>query len=237
MKINKVIQSYKLTGACETHPDLVYLYCPFHNQSHLTVETDEYKTINEAVRTELKVQGSRFIASVSPSSTKLAAEEFIARTKKKFHDATHNCYAYRCGTGGTLYRFNDSGEPSGTAGKPILAAIDKAGLTDVCVVVTRYFGGTKLGVGGLIRAYGEAAEQTLSSAEQVTRFVYDTFRASFPHSLISNVMHVASKCGAKIADTIYDEEVHLELVVRRSKAGEFHSQLVDHTGGNIRFTP
>ena len=201
------------------------------------METDEYRTINGQARFELKVQGSKFIASVLPSRTKPEAEEFVVLTKKQYHDATHNCYAYRCGTERSLFRFNDDGEPSGTAGKPILAAIDKAGLTDVCVIVTRYFGGTKLGVGGLIRAYGEAAEQALSASEQVTRYVYDAVRVSFPHSRISNVMHVASRCGARIVDTVYDEEVHLVLEIRRSQAEKLHSQLVDHTSGNIRFTP
>jgi uncharacterized YigZ family protein len=196
--------------------------------------SDEYKTIQAEVQVESKVQSSRFIASASPSSTKSEAEEFIARRKKRYHDATHNCFAYRCGTDGSQYRFNDDGEPSGSAGKPILAAIDKFGMTDVVIVVTRYFGGTKLGVGGLIRAYGDAAEQALASTRQITRYILDLFRISFPHSHISNVMHVTSKCGARIVDTVYDEEVHLVLEIRKSKAEELRSSLVNHTSGNVR---
>lgn len=200
------------------------------------MESDKYKSIKGQVRVESKVQGSRFIASVSPTITKPEAEEFVARMKKQYYDATHNCFAYRCGTDGSLFRFNDDGEPSGTAGRPILAAIDKAELTDICVVVTRYFGGTKLGVGGLMRAYGQAAEQVLSASEQVICFVYDSIRVSFPHPRISNVMRVVSKCGARIVDTVYDEEVRLVLEIRRSKAEELRSLLVEHTSGNIRFT-
>lgn len=196
--------------------------------------SDEFKTLKGEVRAELKVQGSKFITTAVPSTTKEEAEEFITRLKKQFHDATHNCYAYRCGTDGGQFRFNDDGEPSGTAGKPILAAIDKFGLTDVCLVVTRYFGGTKLGVGGLIRAYGEAAQQALTTGETLTMYVLETLRVSFPHSHISNVMHVTSKCGARIADTTYDEEVHLVLEIRKSKAEELRSLLVNHTNGNIR---
>lgn len=200
----------------------------------MSAESDEYKTIKKEVRAELKVQGSKFIATALPSATKLEAEEFVARLKRHYHDATHNCYAYRSGTDGTQFRFNDDGEPSGTAGKPILAAIDKPGLTDVCVVVTRYFGGTKLGVGGLIRAYGDAAEHVLASAEHMTKYLLDSFRVSFPHSHISSVMHVTSKCGARIVDTLYDEEVHLVLEIRKSKAEELRSSLVNHTSGSVR---
>ena len=199
--------------------------------------SDEYTTINTGVQVESKIRGSRFIASAMPSITTSEAEEFVARLRKQYHDATHNCYAYRCGTDGSRYRFNDDGEPASTAGKPILAAIDRAGLTDVCVVVTRYFGGTKLGVGGLIRAYGNAAEQCLASAEHVTKYLLDSFRVSFPHSHISNVMHVTSKCGARIAETVYDEEVHLMVEIRKSKSEELRSLLMNHTSGNIRFMP
>ncbi|MBM2841498.1 MAG: hypothetical protein HW412_2026 [Bacteroidetes bacterium] len=102
------------------------------------------------------------------------------------------------------------------------------------VVVTRYFGGTKLGVGGLIRAYSDAAELALQSSQQITKYVVDSFRISFPHSHISNVMHVASKCNARILDTLYDEEVHLVLETRKSKSEELRSLLVNHTSGNVR---
>jgi putative IMPACT (imprinted ancient) family translation regulator len=107
-------------------------------------------------------------------------------------------------------------------------------LTDVCVVVTRYFGGTKLGVGGLIRAYGDAAEHVFASTEQVTKYLLDAFSVSFPHAHISTIMHVASLCGARIVETAYDEEVHCVLEIRKSKAGELRSSLVNHTGGNVR---
>jgi putative IMPACT (imprinted ancient) family translation regulator len=107
------------------------------------------------------------------------------------------------------------------------------------VVVTRYFGGTKLGVGGLIRAYGNAAEEALASAVQITKYKVDVARVSFPHSYISNVMHVASKCGARIVDTTYDEEVHLVLEIRKSKAEELRLLLLNQTSGNVsvRQTP
>lgn len=198
--------------------------------------TDEYKTIEIEVHAETRVRGSRFIAAASPVSTKEAAEQFMARIRKSHHDAAHNCHAYRLGFDAQQFRYNDNGEPNG-AGKPILTAIDKHGLTNTIVVVTRYFGGAKLGVGGLARAYGDAAEQVLSSAKIVTRYHFDHIRVSFPHSCISNVMHVISKSGARIIDTVYDEEVHLEIEIRQSRAAELKAALVEHTSGNIRLTP
>lgn len=195
--------------------------------------TDEFKTLKGEVHAETKVQGSRFIATAAPFTTRAEAEEFIARLRKAHFDATHNCYAYRLGHVGDVFRFNDDGEPSGTAGKPILAAIDKFGLTDIAVVVTRYYGGTKLGVGGLIRAYSGTAEKALASAEHLTKYILETFDATFPHSHISSVMHVVSKLDARILETTYDEDVHLKIAIRQSKAEALKSALIDQTGGNI----
>ncbi len=202
----------------------------------MTALTDEYRTIARGAEAGFKVQDSKFIASASPSTTKTQAEEFVAGLKKLRHDATHNCFAYRCGVDGATFRFNDDGEPSGTAGKPILVAIDKFGLTDIVVVVTRYFGGTKLGVGGLRRAYSDAAERALASASLLTRYAVEELRVSFPHSHIGKVMHVASRCGAKILDTQYDEEVHVVLEIRRSRREDLRSLLMNQTNGNLRFT-
>jgi uncharacterized YigZ family protein len=198
---------------------------------------DEFKTIKSEARAETKVHGSRFIATALPVSTKAEAEQFLAGIRKEFRDSTHNCFAYRVGTDGTQFRFGDDGEPSGSAGKPILATIDKFELTDIIVVVTRYFGGTKLGVGGLVRAYGDAAEQALSKAEKLTKYKTEIIEATFPHSHIGNVMHVVSKIGAKIVDTMYDEDVHAKLEIRLSNVEELKSLLVNQTNGNINLKP
>lgn len=197
--------------------------------------TDESKTIAAEVRIVWKVHGSRFIATAVPVKTAEQAREAIRRLKKEFHDATRNCSAYRLGIQGEESRSSDDGEPAGSAGKPILAALDKFGLTDLVVVVTRYFGGSKLGVAGLARAYGGAAEQALGSAVSVIHYMTETVHAAFPHSHISQVMHVVSKLDAKIADTWYDEEVHVRLEVRRSRAADLKAALFDQTRGNIEF--
>jgi uncharacterized YigZ family protein len=197
------------------------------------MKMDEFKTIRRRVRTEIKVQGSRFIATAASVSSKQEADRFVEEMRKEFHSATHNCYAYRIGTDTHQFRFNDDGEPAGTAGKPILASIDRLVLTDIVIVVTRYFGGTKLGTGGLARAYAEAAEGVLAGADHVTKYRMGILRASFPHSQVGNVMRAVSRAGARIVDTVYDEEVHVQLEIRRSLLEDLRSLLVESTSGNI----
>jgi len=195
---------------------------------------DQYTTIEGPKRGEIKVRGSRFIASVQPVTSRDEAERVLRNTRHEFFDATHHCYAYRLGPDGADFRAVDGGEPSGTAGKPILAAIDRGGYTNILLVVTRYFGGTKLGVGGLARAYGEAAAQVLASATPRICYAMITLRASFPHAMVSPVMHSVGRVGAKIEGTEYDEEVHLALSVRASRADELEAALVEGTRGAVR---
>jgi len=196
---------------------------------------DEFRTIEAEATAETKIQGSRFIAKVSPVESKEEVESILAALRKEFFNATHHCYAYRLGINGDQFRLSDNGEPSGTAGKPMFAAITKRELTNILVVVTRYFGGTKLGVGRLARAYGEAADLALGRAMIVTKFETEVLRSTFPHSQIGNVMHIVTLTDAQIRDTAYDEEVHLELLVRRSRLLDFKQKLVEATSGNVRF--
>ena len=196
--------------------------------------TDEFRTIAGESTAATKVEGSRFLALAAPVESKIQAEERLAMVSRQHHDAAHNCYAYRLGTTGNQFRFRDDGEPSGTGGKPILASIDKLGLSNILVVVTRYFGGTKLGTGGLARAYSEAAEQALKEAKAVRRYTTEPMRVTFPHSQIGNVMRIVSKPGIEIEETEYDEEVHLRLLERKSMKSELEHELVENTAGNIR---
>lgn len=197
---------------------------------------DHYRTVRTEVRFETKVQGSRFIGIAFSVSSREQAAAALKNIKKEFYDATHHCYAFRLGPGGEQFRSVDDGEPGGTGGRPILAAIDRKGMSDVMVVVVRYFGGTKLGVPGLGRAYGGAAEAVLDSAEPVERFAVDRFIASFPHEQTHAVMHALSESKARIVDTAYDEEVHLTIEIRRSLAESLRQLLVERTAGNIRIT-
>jgi len=194
---------------------------------------DSYTTIQRPSRAELRILGSRFIALAEPIQTKQDPATVLERLKREYFDATHHCYAYRLGPTGDLFRSNDNGEPAGSAGKPILAAIERVGLTNVMVVVIRFFGGTKLGVRGLVHAYGDVATSALLAAEPLVCYASDTLVVVFPHNLVSNVMHVVGKTGARIAETTYDEDVHLVLEIRRSKTEELKELLVERTSGNI----
>lgn len=195
---------------------------------------DELRTIVGESTTAIKIEGSRFLALALPVESKTDAEGRLAVVRQQYHDATHNCFAYRLGTDGSQFRYSDDGEPSGTGGKPILAAIDRLGLSNILVVVTRYFGGTKLGTGGLARAYGQAADECLKGATIVNRYTTELMRITFPHSQIGNVMRTVSKPGVEIEFTEYDDEVHLRLLVRTSLKSELKHELVENTAGNVR---
>ncbi len=196
--------------------------------------TDAYTTIVKEARAETRVQGSRFIAVALPASSRDEVEAHLERVRQEFHDATHRSFAFRLGPSAGDFRSSDDGEPGGTAGRPILAAIDRTGLTDILLVVPRYFGGTKLGTGGLARAYGDVCAQVLARAETVTRHVEDLLEIAFPHAFVGGVMHALSSMQATIADTSYDEEVHLKVHVRRSRAARLRTLLLEQTRGNIR---
>jgi len=196
--------------------------------------TDAYTTIAREARAKTKIRGSLFIATAVPVATREDAERVINRIRSEFGDATHNCFAYRIGPDGGETRMADDGEPRGTAGRPIRESIEKHSVTNVVVVVTRYYGGTKLGVGGLKRAYSEAASDALQTAQKAEMFVTEQLVASFPHSYISSVMHAITKVSARVSDAVYDEEVHRTIEIRKSKAQELESLLMDQTSGNVR---
>ena len=198
---------------------------------------DTYTTIGRRSRCETKVQGSRFIADVVPVEERDQAEGVLEEIRKSLHDATHHSYAYRMGKKGELYRLHDDGEPGGTAGRPILAAIDRHGLTNVLVVVTRYFGGTKLGVGGLARAYGDAAEQGLREAGSRICYETESFTVRFAHAHTAAVMRIASQLHARIADTGYDDQVIMTLEIRRSLATRLRGELTEALRGQLEFDP
>jgi len=198
------------------------------------VAPDHYRTIRTPARLETKVQGSRFIGISLPVRSKEDAVAALKNIRKEFFDATHHCYAYRLGPGGEQFRSSDDGEPGGTGGRPILAAIDRKGMRDVMVVVVRYFGGTKLGIPGLGRAYGRTADAALEAAEPMECYATDLLTAAFPHEHTHAVMHLVSELGARIVETSYDEEVHLTIEIRKSRTEQLHKLLVERTAGNIR---
>lgn len=198
---------------------------------------DEFTTIRTVVRGEVRVRGSRFLALAAPVTRKEEVADILTETERQHYDASHHCYAYRLGAAGLEFRFADAGEPAGTAGKPIYAVIEGKGLTDILVVVTRYFGGTKLGIGGLMHAYADAARCALDKADVVVRYLVDVLELTFPHALTGNVMHVVSQNGLHIVDSVYDEDVHLRVEVRKSLTNTIRSLLYGAARGNITVKP
>ena len=163
---------------------------------------DDYRSIKNVVTASLKVEGSKFIATAFPVHDRVQADETLAGVRKKYYDATHNCFACAFGVERKEFRYSDDGEPSGTAGIKILAAIQSKDLSDVLVVVTRYFGGTKLGTGGLGRAYFETAARALADAIVIPKTVTEELQITFPHDETSRVMNALSHSQTKIIDTV-----------------------------------
>jgi uncharacterized YigZ family protein len=197
---------------------------------------DEYATLRARAHGALTVRGSRFLAEAVPVRKREECDEIVREVRKEYFDATHHCFAYRLGPDGMQFRANDDGEPSGTAGKPILAAIDRAALTGVMVVVTRYFGGRKLGAAGLARAYRRSAELAIGAGERLTVYLCDVLPVSFPHACVGAVMRAVSVAGGRIASSRYDMEVHMEIEIRRSRAEDLRTALLEGTGGAVRFS-
>jgi uncharacterized YigZ family protein len=197
------------------------------------MHTDSYQTIFSKVQNEIKIIDSRFIVSAFPISVKEEAEDIIKQLRKEFYDANHNCFAYRIGINGEVFRYSDDGEPSGTAGVKIFNAIQSKNLSDILVVVTRYFGGTKLGVGGLSRAYFDSATSVLDMVKIVEKVLMEELIVKFPYDFTSQVMHTISKYEAKVIDTVYEEDVKMMLGVRQAMADNFKMELFDLCRGNV----
>lgn len=194
--------------------------------------TDEFHTIKDPQESEIKVKGSSFIGTASPVQSRDEAEQFLSAIQKKYFDATHHCYAYQTGYGTDLiFRYSDNGEPSGTAGKPIYHVITGRQLTNLIVVVTRYFGGTKLGTGGLARAYSDSAADVLSHCTMVTQIINKTVRIQFPYDETSTVMRLIGSLECKILETKYDTLTEMDVAVRAGKAEDFCVKLIDMTRG------
>jgi len=195
---------------------------------------DEYLTIEKQQQAEIKVKGSKFIATAAPVNNESEAKAFVLQVSKKYFDATHNCYAYTVGIHPAIIsRYNDAGEPAGTAGKPILNVIQGKGLANVAVVVTRYFGGTKLGVGGLIRAYTDCTRTVIDHCAIVKKYIFQKLNLQFDYELTGVVMKTISQFDAKIIDTKYEKQTQLALFLRKSKVDDFQMFLLENTSGKV----
>ena len=182
---------------------------------------DTYASIAARSDGLFKDNGSRFIAQAYPVETEEEVKDIVAGLKKEYHDARHHCFAYRLGLDGSRWRANDDGEPSGSAGRPILGQIDAAGLSDILVVVIRYFGGIKLGIPGLIRAYKTSTADALAQATVVEKVAGKDYRLYFPYLSMNAVMKVVKDLSLPQRDTFFAERCSMVLRVRLSQEAAF----------------
>lgn len=186
---------------------------------------DTYKTIQSQSQGLFREKGSRFIASAFPVNNQEEIKTIIESIRKEHHGARHHCYAWMLGYDRTSWRANDDGEPSGTAGKPILGQINSSGLTNILIVVTRYFGGTLLGVSGLINAYRTAAADAIKNAEIVTLAIQEHYELVFPYAVLNDVMKVLKEEHINQADQQFDTECRIIINFRVSAAEKIMARL------------
>ena len=201
---------------------------------------DTFLTIKGEASSLLKEKGSKFIGYASPLQDEPEAKMTLDRIKRKYHDATHNCWAYRVGGGvGVGEKIkglsSDDGEPSGSAGAPMLSVIAGAELTNLIVIVTRYFGGTKLGVGGLIRAYGGCVKLLIDKATIIEQTIRKDVKLLIDYPLLTAVLRVASRFRANVRQDHEAGKASLTVSVRLSEIEKFKSELIDATGGGVQF--
>lgn len=194
---------------------------------------DSFNSIAEISEGLFKDNGSRFIAKAYPVETEEQVKAIVASLKKEYYDARHHCYAYRLGYKGDKFRANDDGEPSSTAGRPILGQIDSRELSDVLVVVIRYFGGIKLGVPGLIRAYKSSTADALDSAKVVEKIATRDFRVNFQYLNMNDVMKMFKEMSLVIKNQVFDLNCTIDTAVRLAQVDDFIKHVDDIEGCNV----
>ena len=193
----------------------------------------DYKTVLQPGTDEITEKKSRFIGYICHAETEAEANAFVQEIKKKHYDARHNCFAYVLGEQQSTLKFSDDGEPGGTAGKPILEVINGAGLCDVCIVVTRYFGGTLLGTGGLVRAYTDAAKACIRATEIVKKQLVIPVDALVNYNDLGKVQYLLNSENIKIIDSDYGENVRLKVEIPYDDYNRIEKLLVEATGARI----
>ena len=190
-----------------------------------------YRTVEQLGQDEVVIEKSTFIGYAKPVENEEAALAFIQEIKKKHRDATHNVPAYVLGEHNEVQRCNDDGEPSGTAGVPVLEVLKKENVRNVAIVVTRYFGGIKLGTGGLVRAYTKGAKIALESAKIITRVLYQTVIVSVDYTLLGSLQNQLKLKQYGIQDIVYEDVVHLHVWVEEEEVPNFKAQVIEWTNG------
>ncbi|KHF39613.1 YigZ family protein [Halalkalibacter okhensis] len=195
-----------------------------------------YQTVKGPGQHEIVIQKSRFIAFFDRAQTEEEAQTFIERIKKEHWNATHNCSAYLIGERDEIQKANDDGEPSGTAGVPMLEVLKKRGLKDTVVVVTRYFGGVKLGAGGLIRAYGGAVSEGLNAVGVVKRSLVKVVHTEVDYHWLGKVEHALRESSYQMKGTEYLEQVDVQTYVEVDDLEAFEEWMTNMTNGQAKIT-
>ena len=198
--------------------------------------TEQYKTVYEGGEGELVEKKSRFIATVRPVKTEEEANQFVEEMRKKYWDARHNCWAFILGERQEFKRCSDDGEPSQTAGKPMMDVLTGAGLTDVAVVVTRYFGGTLLGTGGLVRAYSRSVQVGLAASKIIEKTEGTLLSIRTDYNGIGKIQYLLGQRGLTITDSQYTDIVELETLVPQEQLTELKEAITEGTNGRAAFT-
>ncbi|MCR4902260.1 MAG: YigZ family protein [Butyrivibrio sp.] len=200
------------------------------------MSVNEYKIVKKAAQGEITEKKSRFIANVIPVTSTEMAEQEIARISKEYWDARHNCYAFIIGEKSELSRCSDNGEPSGTAGKPILEVIKGSGLTNVLIVVTRYFGGVLLGTGGLVRAYTQAAQAGLANSEIATMKKAVPLKLKLGYDMINTVQYYLRQEEITVSREEYGADVEMDIMVEADLSSKISDDLIQKTNAKIEIT-
>ncbi len=196
---------------------------------------DTYNTITSQSEGLFKAKGSKFISLVFPVICVAEVKTILEGLRKQYYDASHHCYAYRLDYNKPEYRINDDGEPSGTAGKPIYGQILSADLTNILIVVIRYFGGTKLGISGLINAYKTATIDALENSKIITKTVNDVYELVFDYSLMNDVMKVLKEENLEQLKNTYEIECKITFSVRKSNSNRVYDKFSKIMGLKINY--
>ena len=196
---------------------------------------DEYRTVTHAGVHETEVNRSRFICALAPAATEQEAQDFLGAVRKEHADATHNCWAYVIGADAAIQKASDDGEPGGTAGVPMLQMLLRRDMRYVVAVVTRYYGGVKLGAGGLIRAYGGAVGEALDTLGTITRRRFRLATVTVDHQRAGKVENDLRSTGREVRDVRYAEEVAIEIGLPDADVDAFRAWLADVTAGAAGF--
>lgn len=193
---------------------------------------NSYKTVEKDGITEYTEKKSRFISYVYPVKTEPQVSEKLEMLRKKHYDSTHVVYAYKLREN-NLQRFSDDGEPQGTAGVPVLDVINKTDVTDILVVVVRYFGGTLLGAGGLVRAYSKSASLGIEEAKIITMCECVNFEIDCPYNQLGKIQYVLNECGAYKIDIIYEENIKLKYFIKEEDFQKLQKEITEALCGTV----